>query len=553
MARAHPGRSARALRRGIGALIAIVLILVAVMTVMGISQSFFSTHVVDKAMRSSAGNVALALAESAVQELLLAVQWEVNRPGEAYYEGLRRPVQGAGDGGFTLMSANPPGPDVPLPAVRRLSSMPAYSGFQIDSILAEVSFRRPLGGLTYETEGLLRVGAKVSSQRHSSVVRGVDVYRDFKVVLVSPPRPFDQLSFFLFQVDPLLGTSAGEANDRIVRAYDQLRRMVEELLPKLIEQAQKAGSEAAEVESRANQALSKLKPWVPPSIDNPPTDEVAFAHKFKEPLLLIAVQDLPRLEEIYLTPAIQANRDAIKAAEADLEKKKQAAESAANGTDVAAGKQAALDLIASIEALGGRYHERTELYRKFQQQFYEKSGNAYRLWQSNFIPKLDKARWQRKATYVVDSQTAFDELWARLGNRLNGIVYAGCALRLPSAWKGKAVIAATQAVGLPDLTIQDRTKDQLTVIGFSEIVVEGSKCDAAIIVAPGGDLRQSGAVKYYGQLVFAGELKRPEQLKGSIERNRYLFSGNSEDPKPKLDHLMVAVSPQVRLRGVYRR
>jgi prefoldin subunit 5 len=544
-------------RRGVGALIIIVLILVMVITVMGLSQSFFSSHIVDKAMRSSAGNTALALAESAVQEALLAIQWEVNKPGSSYYEGFRRPVSLAtGDDGFVVIVAEQPTAQLQLPATKRLLAQPAFAGYKLESVSADVPFRRPVAGLAYETSGLLRVAAKVSSDRPVSVMRGVEVYKDYKQVLVCPPRPFDQLSFFLNQPESLLGTSVSEANDRITRSYERLKRIVEDLeklLTKAKEQASSAGgSVPSEIEDRVNQVTQKLKPWIPQSIDNPPTDETAFAHKFKEPLLLLSTADFPKLEELYLLPALQANWDTLKAAEDQIEKAQKDLEDY-SGSDESEATDLGLKVIDAFENLGVRHHERIELYRKFQASFFEKSGNAFQLWQDAYLPKLQADKWELRATYKVDSQKAFDELWSRLGSRINGIVYATGPLKLPSAWTGKAVVVATQAIDLPDITIADKTRNQLSVVGFKQIKVEGSRCDAAILVAPSGELLLGGPVQFVGELVFAGELRRPETLKGSLQRNRYLFSGNTEDAPPKLDHFLVAISPQVRFRGVVRR
>ncbi len=543
-------------RRGVGALIIIVLILVMVITVMGLSQSFFSSHIVDKAMRSSAGNTALALAESAVQETLLAIQWEVNKPGSSYYEGFRRPVSmSTGDDGFAMMVAGQPATQHPLPATNRLLALPAFAGYKLESVSAEVLFRRPVAGMAYETSGLLRVAAKVSSDRPVSVVRGVEVYKDYKQVLVCPPRPFDQVSFFLNQPEGLLGTSASEANERITRSYERIKRIPDDLakmLEKAKEQAsQRGGSVPQELDERIAQVNQRLKPWIPPSIDNPPADESAFAHKFKEPLLLLTTADVPKLEELVLLPALQANWELLKAAEDQIEKTEKELDgfevSAVEGTDLG------LRAIREYEDLGVRNHERIELYRKFQARFFEKSGNAFQLWQEAYLPKLQADRWKLRATYEVDSQKAFDELWSRLGNRINGIVYATGPIKVPAAWRGKAVLVATQAIDLPDVTIADKTRDQLTVVGFKQLKVEGGKCDAALVIAPSGELLLGGPVQFSGELVFAGELRRPETLKGSLQRSRYLFSGNSEDAQPKLDHLLVAISPQVRFRGVVRR
>ena len=554
-------------RRGVGALIIIVLILVMVITVMGLSQSFFSSHIVDKAMRSSAGNTALALAESAVQETLLAIQWEVNKPSldpsnvngpsGTYYEGFRRPVSTpTGDDGFVMIVAGQPTAQLQLPATKRLLAQPTFAGYKLESVSAEVLFRRPIAGMAYETSGLLRVAAKVSSDRPVSVMRGVEVYKDYKQVLVCPPRPFDQLSFFLNQPEGLLGTSVSEANERITRAYERIKQVVENLA-KLLEEtkeqlSQKGASVPAEIEERIALVTQKLKPWIPPNIDNPPTDEAAFAHKFKEPLLLLTTADLPKLEELYLLPALQTNSDTLKAAEEELQRLEKELR-ASDSSDASAGTEKGLEVIRAYDNVGTRNHERIELYRKFQARFFEKSGSAFRLWQEAYLPKLQADRWKARATYEVDSQKAFDELWSRLGNRINGVVYATGPLKVPAAWRGKAVLVATQAIDLPDVTIADKTRDQLTVVGFKQLKVEGGKCDAALVIAPSGELLLGGPVQFTGELVFAGELRRPETIKGSLQRSRYLFSGNSEDTPPKLDHFLVTISPQVRFRGVVRR
>ncbi|MBI3892127.1 MAG: hypothetical protein HY303_11430, partial [Candidatus Wallbacteria bacterium] len=67
-------------RAGVGSLVIVVIVLLLAVAVMGLGQSFFSSHLIDKAQRSSYGNVALALAESAVAETLLSAQLLANDP-----------------------------------------------------------------------------------------------------------------------------------------------------------------------------------------------------------------------------------------------------------------------------------------------------------------------------------------------------------------------------------------------------------------------------------------------------------------------------------------
>lgn len=534
---------------GVGSLVIVVLVLLLAVAVMGLGQSFFSSHLIDKAQRSSLGGVALALAESAVQEALLSVQLLVNDPASQIYKKFREPTDAQGDDGFSISVPGNPASQPPLPATQRLLARPELGGYTLEPMLIDVCFRRPVNSISYETSGLLRFSAKVSSDRMGSVVRGVDLYKDFRVNLVCPPRPFDQVSFFLNEPDSLLGSPVAEANDRIKTAYERLQQFVKEVLPKAKQQVRDAGGSST-VEKAIDDCLAKLGAWVPPSIEKPPGDDNVWTHYFKDPLLVLSIVDLPDLATLDLRARLQSSRDALKAAEDAISAK---AEALSKASSISEGEPRTIELVEAINGAGTLYRARLELYREFQKAFFEKAGPDYQKWQEQFLPKLEPDRWKQKASFVVESQRQFDELHSRLGNRLNGVVYAKCGLEVPPAWKGKAVLVAEGPVELKDVALEDRSKDQLTVLGFSEIRVTGAKCEAAILCGPAADLTIAGPVKFYGQLVFSGRVRRPEELKGQLEKNRYLFSGYSEDPQPKIDHLMVSISPQVRFRGVYRR
>ncbi len=547
-------------RDGVGALIIIVLVLLLVVAVMGIGQSFFSSHVLDKAARSSYGNVALGLAESAVQEILLALQLEVNRPGNSKFLGFRGQTQGTGDNGFVILSSSQSSGNLPLYATQRLLEQPEFDGYDVEEVLAEVSFRRPLNGLTYEQTGLLRVMARVSNDRIGTVIRGVDLYKDFKVQLVGPPRPFDQVSFFVTDPERLLASDIDEANQRMRDSYESLQNLVQKSLPELKDAAQQLGSDGSSIQARIDQALGKLGPWVPQNLDKPPGDDGVWAHYFKDPVLLLAVGPIQDLSKLYLRPPLEAAREAIGQAADDLDKKAKAfkaeAQSASSNplsADKGKLKQLATEVVEAAEALGVRHHERLEVYRQFQAAFFEKTGGAYRRWKKAFLPKLGLGRWRRKVTFAVSSQLQFDQLYQRLGDTINGVVVADCNLKIEGDWNGKAAVIVTGRLEMKDVKVQDPARSALTVMGLGSVEIDGPRCDAAVIIGENGACAIAGGTQIYGELVFAGGVSRPDQLKGQLERNPHLFSGNSEDPQQKLDYLLVSISPQVRMRGVIRR
>jgi hypothetical protein len=132
------------------------------------------------------------------------------------------------------------------------------------------------------------------------------------------------------------------------------------------------------------------------------------------------------------------------------------------------------------------------------------------------------------------------------------VIFVEGNLALSGGFAGKAVIVVTGSVTLTNVTVQDPSHNQLTVLAFGSISVKGPRCDVAVMAGDGAAFTADGTPEYRGQLVFAGELGDSTQLKGRLTRNRYMFSGNSED-NPRTEHYLVLFSPQLRGRTVVRR
>jgi hypothetical protein len=144
------------------------------------------------AARELAGVRAQAIAESAIEEVAHRIATGVNDPESALYSAFREEL--ARRGSLDV----PPQALGGQPRTHALAAAPPYGGeVRLESVSARVAHSAavvPSPRRAYERTGLL---AYEAAARSGAVVRRVRVEQEFRVALVTLPRPFDRMAFYV--------------------------------------------------------------------------------------------------------------------------------------------------------------------------------------------------------------------------------------------------------------------------------------------------------------------------------------------------------------------
>jgi hypothetical protein len=179
-------------RRGAGTLLWVALGLLAALAVMTLYQRFFASHVTETVERTMASELAQHLGHSVLEEAIHAVRTRVNDPVQDLFYDLRRPVTRP-DPGYLAVPLKDVGAEADA-----LVSSGALAQFSFSRARCEVVYQRQFDDLPDERFGLLHLWTRTTGAvgAGEAVTREVHAYHQFKTVLVTPPRPFDELPFY---------------------------------------------------------------------------------------------------------------------------------------------------------------------------------------------------------------------------------------------------------------------------------------------------------------------------------------------------------------------
>ncbi len=200
-------------RRGMG-ILALVVVVLLIIFAMGLAQSFFSTQVTDISHREVVGRQCVQIAESAIEEALWKVQGRANTPGSELFDSFRSPVFRGQSGTFPIKLGA---------ASLTQQIIVDLNGYELDEIEASVICRKQATYLEYESCGLIRLVAAAKSDLFSTNFRDfrrtVEVLVDFRVVKITPPRPFDRMTIVVRDCGSLVSLG----NDEIRACYNTTR------------------------------------------------------------------------------------------------------------------------------------------------------------------------------------------------------------------------------------------------------------------------------------------------------------------------------------------
>jgi hypothetical protein len=544
-------------RRGMGSLLATVLLFFIAAFGVGLARHALSSRVRSSVRAVSAGSQALEIARSAIEEAANLMQQRMNTPGpDVLFTTFRN------ESGVRPMRAT-----VDAPAVRaHLGADPLFAGFELprEGVSLELVSCRPLHPGSTECAGRFRftVGVK---HRPTGARREVSVERAFKVSLLSTPRPYDQFSLIVLHPDNLFGID--EVNARMRTAVAAMRSLRETARPRIVATLERVIAlangrlrQAGSVERDAGLSGGRAREYRREELVGPIeaaalTEAPAVGSDVTRPYhfipsKLVLSTKAERIADLGTLNLVRTIRDrAAGRSEAAVEGYNQAAaeldavvrrilelhdRSAGYRSEaqVRAGVaesdrlnmrlKAAVDrLRVRMEALSAASSDLLEIVRAYTDRHIESTDEAAD-WLRSFGRTLDSSEWLSRATFRFQGPGAgrrFKEFLASYngkGQPLNGIVVVdepGEPFKLENVKvHGKLVIVATGDVALRDVEIESVETDLLTVQSDG-VLRAGGRVDAALV--PRSQFRPSGDLRLNGALVFDA-VESPELLAGSL-------------------------------------
>ena len=509
--------------RGSGSFLVIVVTLVLLAAFLGIYQMTFSRHVVSHVNRAALGEVAMLLAESTVQEMLTDIRKRVNDPADELFNTFRKEVLKTSENSFTI--------DVKTPVVTKLLAQKEYEGYSLQEATAKVTFQRLFSKLPYEKYGVISCTATVGKRLGLtySVSRTLKSACEFKVALLAPPRPFDQISFMVTDTNYLIQGANFKIRESIRELID-----AKKLRNEVIEQLKNAGKDYSLLKKIKILSRKKLKKRF---------------HLFKEPLTIFSVKPVVDLEKVDLPRRLSKTTSSIK----KIAKRYIRASSLvkANATSDAAIASFADALKDWVKA----HQKRLNAVRSFQSTFVEYSGKARDRF-AKFFFKLEQREWQAKAFYRIGGSNINGQLAALRAKvkPLNGVIYIDNpeeSLNLEGSkgkFDGRLVIVTTGNVVIGDVP---SSTGLLTVISFGNLSVVGD-CRASLVANQRISVSSNATV--LGNVILR-EVRSFGALKGKVNYDRTMHSGRTkvgDSTGAFWDYYYVAIGPGETIQGVTR-
>jgi hypothetical protein len=538
--------SPRARRRGVGVLLVIILSFIVVLSIVGVSQRYLTSAVTAQTQRSSLGDLTGDLAESCLEEALHVLRTRANDPGSKLFELFRRDVYADQSGEIDLT------PWIQLPQMQRILKDPLLARFYIKDLEARVTYQRQFEDLPYERFGLIRIRARVQFDLSltDGVTREMEAGVGFKVVLVGPPRPFDQATLLVYVTDAQGSLSYGDVNARKREWVIQLAELIESAGRRAVDPAT---PEPAKSEFTAFRGQVQPTPdaWQEKLPDLPSDRAAVFAVKpGGAPVAFEDIYLMKKIEEKERTDLVPARRDHERAVAA----------AAARPGDA----QAQRELAATYRQLAQALAAMLKVIADYRDVFRVWGGTEYETL-DRFRYKLRADHWAHKPFYTVVESPAAGPIDAQVRKLLGGLKPVNGVLRVDNPTQeldltgmtiqGKLIIVAGRGgVRVANLNRQERASDLLTVICVGGTLSVEDEVHAALLSSEGRISFKPGSVVH--GLVMTDRLPSPADRQFTVVRLEKYYTGitRSTDASGAYpDYYYVGVSPRVVYRRVSRR
>lgn len=546
--------------RGAGLLTWIAISLLVVLAVVAFSQQRATGEATLAVSRSMAGELGLSLGTSVLEESMHQVRSGANDPTSPLFQLLRKPVR-APDAGRLPLSQLARGDEAPA-----LLEREPFKAFSFTGPQAEVVYQRQMEDLPYERTGLIHYWTRVAGAAGLSdtVVREVHAYQEFRTVLITTPRPFDELPLYLGRATALTDlASANEQRGKLValyaRAHDALSR------------AAKAATGPAAADYA--KMLEEARPPAQMAEAAPPLGQDPDAHVTAVWLsgqgFALEAMDLARR----LAPLVQ-----------DGERRVRDLESAAQSAAANPGSEAAHDRVMetgseTLTFLLGELLRVWGFARAFT--FIPRGDPQWESWERRAQERLTWDHFRRMAFFVIREQpelgsrgsvqAQFDALRKRVATPagqpmdLNGVVVVEGRtepLTLTGELHGKLVVAVARGgLVLKDVNPRPEPGDSLVAVALGGTLEMSGTVNAAVIAAPlaveGRNelprvVSRPGTV-LRGMLLVPGGVAGAEWNGTLTYDDRYFAGPAAGDRIGWPDHYYVGVAPRAAFRSVVRK
>jgi len=538
-------------RKGMGVIVVVIVSLLAGLTVMGLQNFFFVERIALDVGTTIHGDRALYLAQSAVDEAANALAQEINDPGSSVFEVFRSQEYTGTEIAFDL--------EVPY-FENFLSKYPEdYEGYQLfnDGVQARVTYQNYFSGLPYERYGTLELSAQVTLRRGfgKKISRKVSYYEEFKTALMTTPRPFDQLTLYVNQIAGWV-TPAFE-NGNIEASKKSIDPAVEGSTPAVrqyyLDYLTNFENETG-LDLPIFDELRTMMQTPPLNLDVPPLK--VFPDSFVAISNLDSIEDMKKLNLPGLIGPLNEEIETMN------QQMKQDAKALDNAIDSSNSKSDAENKIKpAVKKLADTTYEVTELhqrrfaiYKEFQSLITMASGGLQtRL--ENFYKKMEADKWQKKAFHRISGgRTELEQLMAKY-EPLNGVILIqnDSALDLSGmSVRGKLILVAAGDVNVNGLTVQDPSKDIVTVISYGIMKISGN-IQANLVPVNQWQIIASNT-QILGHLVINGVFD-PAQFQGRLQYDPRIFSGTSttsSDADSRKSYIFVGFGPRTMGSSVNR-
>ena len=544
-------------RRGAGFLTWIALILLVVLGVMAWSQQRATGEATLAVSRSMAGELGQSLGQSVLEEAMHRVRSGANDPASPLFELLRKPVAAPAVGQLPLTA------QVTAEYAGQMLDRPPFKAFSFTGPQAEVVYQRQLDDLPYERTGLIHYWTRVvgAAGISESVVREVHAYQELRAVLITTPRPFDEMPIYLGRASAL--TDLHAANEHRAKLIAQYTRAYQALF---------AAHAAAQGTAKDHYAkmLGEAAPPGQIAQSAPPLPEEPDAHvtalwMHGQGFALEAMDIAKRLAPMVGEGERRTRED-------------EAASRAAVASPTSEAAHEHMRDVASetLTLLLGEMLRVWGFTRAFT--FVPRADPQWDLWERRGTERLSYEAFRRKAFFVISEEPAWGQLglaqpqWELLRKKvatptgqqmeLNGVVVVENEtepLTLSGDLHGKLIVMATRGgLVLKDLNPEPLPGDSLVIVAAGGPIDISGKINAAVVATPlvdAGGHQSLPRVTVHPETVIRGGLFLPGGVaaadwNGMVEHDDRYYSGPEGSWH---DHYYVGIAPRASFRQVVRR
>tara|TARA_B100000674_G_scaffold248481_1_gene204833 strand:- start:68 stop:1711 length:1644 start_codon:yes stop_codon:yes gene_type:complete len=531
-----------------GLVIILVIVLLTGLAIIGLANYKFVERTTLDVGASINGDRAMLIAQSAVEEAIHIVSKQINDPNTELFEDIRSQSK-RGSISWDIK--------VPILETEILSQAKRPSYELVDGyVKAKVLIQRTFNTMLYEKYGTIEFTAKtkVNLGFAKSLQREFTEHVGFRMQLVSTPRPFDQATLYVHNIQGWIDPD--KYNSLFTESKNRLEKRIQEWRQKFRDRVdrEKSGIQAV---GESPQELDRI--LITPAL----VREIPNFTPFPSDMIALSLSksiDMSRLNVFrdlkQKTDEIQKKFEEVNQKDAELD---EAIEKLENLPKELSSKSKAQRILREeVKPLGREFAQLTHELSKLDserikilsdfQVVVKSFGGQKKLNIGKFFSKFDRASdWKQKATYVIEEGGLQDNLKALFDKvePVNGVVYVenpSSALKLSGTVKGKLLIVTEGAVDIENLQPSDPSKHIMSVISYGDMRVSGS---IRASLMPQTNFKVRGSLRLNGNLVLR-QITDLSQLKGRLDYDPTLHSGTTtktSDAKAKKSYYYVVLSP----------